>query len=488
MSALEKINHFVVLMLENRSFDHVLGYLRKTNPSVAGMPDSAFNFEDPVGKVSKVQVSRASTMALPFDPSHEFPEVQVQLYGPGQGVGTTPAMSGFICSSVSAGGPRARQVMECFQPDQLPVLTALARAYGIVNYWYSPMPGPTWPNRFFVHAGTCGGLTESPGKRASMLGFQFKAGTIFDRLGAAGLNWRVYHTDIPQVLGIRSIRKHFLGRTHFRKFDEFDADVANGDLPAYTFIEPHYDVFNDFVEGDSMHPHNDVAQGERLIKQVYEALRNSRLWDDTMLIITFDEHGGFYDHVAPPTTLPTGDDTRYATKRHGFKFDRYGVRVPAIVVSAFTAAGTVVGASPGARSTTFDHSSIPATLEKRFGLAALTKRDAMANTLEAFVNLDVARDRDAPERLPAAKSVRRATGALRARRLGVAATRRAPLTKQQDAFLGLVMAVDAQTRPGVGRAVTIAALAPRTRGAADAYARRVQARVMANRARNRVLV
>jgi len=216
MSALDRINRFVVLMLENRSFDHALGYLRKINPAVAGMADSDFNYEDPVRQLDKVLVSRATTSALSFDPSHEYPEVQIQLYGPAKGgKANKPAhpapMSGFICSSASPGGARAKQVMECFQADQLPVLTALAQAYGLVNYWYSPMPGPTWSNRFFVHAGTCGGLTESPGKLASIAGFDFKSGTIFERLAGAGLGWRVYHTDTPQILGIQSMRKHYLG-------------------------------------------------------------------------------------------------------------------------------------------------------------------------------------------------------------------------------------------------------------------------------------
>jgi phospholipase C len=373
--------------------------------------------------------------------------------------------------------------MECFQADQLPALTALGQLYGIVNYWYSPMPGPTWPNRFFVHAGTCGGLTESPGKLATIAGFDFKAGTIYDSLVDSGLGWRVYHGDMPQVLGIRSIRKHYVGSTHFRVLSEFQADAVAGDLPEYTFIEPRYDVFNDYRDGNSMHPLDDVAHGEQLVKDVYEAIRNSTLWKDTMLVVTFDEHGGFYDHVSPPTAPPTGDDTRYATKGRGFKFDRYGVRVPAIVVSAYTAAGTVIGKDSDSEEDIFDHCSILATIEKRFGLKPLTKRDAKANTLELLLNLDVPREQDAPGKLPAVKKPPRAAPAIRARRLGVAAARQAPLTKQQEAFLGLVVAIDAQTRVGGSRVASIAAAAPRTKSAADAYAKRVQARVLAGRAR-----
>ncbi|MGH8765974.1 MAG: alkaline phosphatase family protein, partial [Burkholderiales bacterium] len=401
-SALDRINRFVVLMLENRSFDHVLGYLRKLNPAIAGMADTDFNYEDPVGQTRKVLVGRARNTALSFDPGHEFPDVQQQVRGPA----AAPApMSGFISSSAGPGGAYAEEVMGCFQADQLPVLSALARGYGLANYWYSPMPGPTWPNRFFAHAATSGGLTESPGTLDSIGGYDFPAGTIYDRLAAKSLGWRVYHGDTPQIMGIKSIRRHYLNPSRFRSLDKFQRDAAAGDLPEYTFIEPVYDAFNDFSGGNSMHPLNDVARGEQLVKDVYEAMRASRLWMDTMLIVTFDEHGGFYDHLLPPGATPTGDDTRYATPGRGFRFDRYGVRVPAIVVSAYTSPGTVIGTDANAAGAVFDHSSILATVEKRFGLESLTLRDAGANTLETFLDLGAARGRDAPAKLPVVKKI-----------------------------------------------------------------------------------
>lgn len=492
MASLNRIGHIVVLMLENRSFDHVLGYLKKTSPDVAGMADSDFNYEDPVKQVRKVQVSRATRSALLFDPSHEYPEVQVQLYGPGAKGGSRrpkkkAAMSGFICSSAAPGGKRAKDVMECFQPNQLPILTTLAAQYGIINYWYSSIPGPTWPNRFFVHAGTSGGLTESPGTAASILGFEFKSGTIYDRLTAARKDWRVYHTDVPQVIGIRKLRKHYISGSHFRQFGQFRKDVAKNDLPEYSFIEPDYDVFNDFVDGNSMHPRNDVANGERLVKEVYEAIRGSDLWGKTMLIITFDEHGGFYDHISPPPAVATGDDTRYATKGRKFKFDRYGVRVPTIVVSPYTAAGTVVGRKPDDGKDVFDHCSILSTVEKRFGLAPLTRRDATANTLETLLNLDVARDEDAPKKLPSVKALSRRPSAIRRRvGLGIRAAAEKPLTKQQEAFLGLAIACDMEMRAASGqRGIAVTPVAPRTKAAAASYAKTVQARVLAHRSRRR---
>lgn len=173
--------------------------------------------------------------------------------------------------------------------------------------------------------------------------------------------------------------------------DDFTDDVNSGDLPEYTFIEPKYDTGNNYVNGNSMHPLNDIRKGELLIKQVYETLRNSPLWDKVMLVVTFDEHGGFYDHVSPPAVVPTGDDTRYANPEHPFTFDRLGVRVPAVVVSAYTQKGAVIGTDANNAATRFDHTSILATVSKLFGLRSLTKRDGNANVLDIALNLDTPR-------------------------------------------------------------------------------------------------
>ncbi len=180
----------------------------------------------------------------------------------------------------------------------------------------------------------------------------------------------------------------------------FIEDVQNAALPAYTFIEPQYDTGENYAGGNSMHPLNDVRLGEQLVKLVYETLRQSDYWQDTMFIITFDEHGGFFDHVAPPKALPTGDDTNYSNKDHPFAFNLLGVRVPAIVVSAFTAARTVIGdvKNPDDPTTIFDHTSILRTVELCFGLQPLTARDQGANSLDVALNLSSPRQ-DAPPQL-----------------------------------------------------------------------------------------
>jgi len=382
---IDNINHFLVLMLENRSFDHLLGSLQAQNGPAA--------------------------YAMPFDPGHEFVDVQIQLYGqaPGSdraaGPRINPApMTGFVDSALQAAKDpsQASLVMQGFQAAQLPVLMALASEFAVFNYWHSSLPGPTWPNRFFVHAATSGGLTDSPDTASGLAGFTFPGQTIYQRLEAAGKSWFIYHDGLPQTAGIDHLRLEFLDifTQKFREMDCFEGDLRADTLPEYIFIEPSYDTGHQSVNGNSMHPLNDVRKGELLIKRVYEALRASRYWADTMLIITCDEHGGFFDHVPPPSAVPPGGDQRYADPANHFDFDLLGVRVPAIVVSAYTAKQTVIGATP---QESFDHTAILKTIEKRFALPWMTERDKAASTLEAALNATAPRISadEAPMTLPA---------------------------------------------------------------------------------------
>jgi phospholipase C len=401
------IKRFVVLMLENRSFDHLFGYLRSGNAKVIGLTGDESNQKDPNSPADPaIKVSRASSFVMRFDPGHEFYDVQIQLYGPLKDTdpGLPPianppnqpaAMTGFIASATQAVDYSGDEnlVMECFQPDQLPVLTTLANEFALFNFWYSALPGPTWPNRFFVHAATSGGLSDSPTTAQILTGFSFQNGTIYDKLNQAEKSWCIYHDGLPQTAGISSLRGEYLDpfTEKFQDIDDFFEDVRKGELCDYNFIEPRYDTGNNYLDGNSMHPLNDIRKGEDFVKRVYEALRNSQYWSDTMFIITFDEHGGFYDHQPPPAAVSTGDDSRYANTAYAFLFNQFGVRVPAIVISAYTAKGTIIGADTSDPSTVFDHSSILATVEKLFGLTPMTKRDAVANTLEVALNLETPR-------------------------------------------------------------------------------------------------
>ncbi len=409
-SALDPIRRFVVLMLENRSFDHLLGLLTAEMPAIDGVAEGReSNTASPAGGPPQVAaVRKLSDFAMSFDPSHEFDDVQRQLFGSGPSTsGAQPTMGGFLESAIDAAnkqhvGADATRIMECCLPTQASPIATLARQFAVFNYWFSPLPGPTWPNRFFVHAATSGGLKDSPSTARILAGFHFKNHTIYDTLGASGRDWRIYHGGLPQCVGIDSLRLSYIDpfTRHFRDFGHFEDDVRHDRLPDYTFIEPNYDTGGSFKRGDSMHPLNDLRAGELLVKRIYDALRNSpRYWAETMFVITFDEHGGFYDHVPPPRARPTGDDDTYNDPSRPFAFDRYGVRVPTLAVSAYTAPGTIIGASRDDPRTWFDHASILATVEKRFGLAPLTQRDRYANTMDAVINLSSART-DAPLHLP----------------------------------------------------------------------------------------
>jgi phospholipase C len=458
------INRFVVLMLENRSFDHLFGYLRATNPKIVGLTGSEFNQKDPNSPSDPpIKVSRASSFVMRFDPGHEYYDVQVQLYGPLKGMDPSlpplanvprdPAvMTGFIASATQAvdfSGDE-NQVMECFQPDQMPVLTALAAEFALFNFWYSSLPGPTWPNRFFIHAATSGGLTDSPSTGQILAGFSFANGTIYERLEQGGKGWCIYHDGLPQTAGLSTLRDEYVNpfTKKFQDIEDFFDDVKKGNLVDYSFIEPRYDTGNNYSAGNSMHPLNDIRKGEALVKQVYDALRNSPYWAETMLVITFDEHGGFYDHQPPPVTVPTGDDTKYSNSNYPFLFDHLGVRVPAIVVSAYTAKGTIIGTDPSQPAMVFDHSSLLATVEKRFGLAPLTKRDAAANTLEVAINLTTGRlaSGDALTTLPDPAPDAAVTGATTTAGI-FAASDKAALSANQKTMAALALACEMQITP-----------------------------------------
>lgn len=412
-----KIQHFVVLMLEGRSFDNLFGYLKQISPGVAGLTGSEYcNFPDPLTRQQPpVHVTPTAGFVMPFDPPHEFWDVQRQLYGPDPGRThgsnlkvTTALMNGFLycgneaASAINGIPNQGFRVMECFQPNEIPVLTALAQQFALFNHWHSSLPGPAWPNRFFIHAATSGGLSDSPATEQIVAGFSFKNGTIYDRLTAAGKGWRIYHDGLPQCVGINSLRSEYVNPfiDSFRNMNYFSVDVAADNLPEYTFIEPQY-AFGQ--TGNSMQPSSDIRNGEMLVKYVYETLRNSSCWDKVMFIVTFDEHGGLFDHMPPGPTVPTGDDQRYANPTNGFNFDRLGVRVPALVISAYTQRGTIIGTANPDNPYVFDHTSVLATVEKRFGLAPLTQRDATARSLEIALNRATPRllPSEAPTSLPA---------------------------------------------------------------------------------------
>src|ERR1017187_8442503 len=238
------IKRFVVLMLENRSFDHLFGYLKSVNPKVFGLNGTEFNQKDPNSPADPaIKVSRASSYVMTFDPGHEYYDVKIQLYGPlkdadpslpplaNPAVDPAP-MTGFIASATQAVDFSGDEdlVMECFQPDQLPVLTTLAGEFALFNFWYSSLPGPTWPNRFFIHAATSGGLTDSPTTSQIVAGFFFQNDTIYYWLRDAGKVWLIYPGGVPQAAGISSLPGKYVNplTDRFQAMDDFFDDVKKG--------------------------------------------------------------------------------------------------------------------------------------------------------------------------------------------------------------------------------------------------------------------
>src|ERR1019366_4250944 len=329
--------HVFVLMLENRSFDRMLGFSGLTGTNAAtGLPtriNGLSGIESNTFNDQAFAVSQGALDRMPADPGHEFSNVLLQLCGRGASYppgGAYPAInnSGYVASYVGSGGDSSPGVlMNCYSPTQLPVLHALAAEFVVCDNWHASMPGPTWPNRMFVHAASSSGLDHSPSiaeiaEWEAVDGFHFKNGTIFDALQAKGVRRCLYGgDDFPMVAALKGIHLDDI-----RHYSLFAGDLAQASYPyRYILIEPSYDVLHDYRAGSSQHPLADVTQGEALIKATYEAIRNSPAWESSVLIVTWDEHGGFYDHGGPPEAPAPGDaqpGDKY--NQYGFTFQRYG--------------------------------------------------------------------------------------------------------------------------------------------------------------------
>ena len=379
MAQLENIDHVVVLMLENRSFDSILGTLYAKSESFEGLSKDEFNLD---ANGVRVPVWNASgidevTMSIPDpDPGELWTDINTQLFGASDVPNPTPVptMDGFVRNYlVQKDGPQARNIMHYFERDQVPVIRTLAEEFGVCDHWFASAPCQTWPNRWFIHTGTADGRQNNDPL------YLPDVDTIYNRFEEAGNeSWKIYFHDIAQT---KTLPKLWPLADHFHFYSQFQIDCQTSQLPSYSFIEPRY--YADFGNPEcDMHPPSVVTLGEQLIADVYNHVRASALWTKTLLIITFDEHGGCYDHVPPPPAVPP------EAPKDGqiFAFDRYGVRVPTVIVSPYVLKGSVLrptGTVP------YDHTSVIATLRNRFGLGdPMTGRDAVAPDLESALSLD----------------------------------------------------------------------------------------------------
>jgi phospholipase C len=403
-SGLTSVNHVVVLMLENRSFDHMLGFLYtgqgNVSPSGAPFDGLAGTESNPDSTGAPVTVSRIEPAApnayfMPgADPGEGYMATNDQLFGSESAPSSSsdvPPMQGFVKDfNYTLGwqtregtwsivpGTVASNIMGCFTPDTLPVLSALARSYAVCDRWFAAVPTETLPNRAFACSATSQGHMDDKTRT-------FTAPSIFGLLGQHGVGWAIYGYDAEPLTQSTFTDIATAAGGTIGKFPDFQAAALAGTLPAFTFLEPSWGS-----TGNSQHPNYNVALGEQLIHDVYEALRGGPGWPQTLLIITYDEHGGCYDHVAPPFgAVPPDDDAG----EFGFDFTRFGVRVPAVLVSPLIQAGTVFRAPAGGPP--IDHTSILKTVQQRWNLPSLTARDAAAPGLGAVLTLAEPRTDDA---------------------------------------------------------------------------------------------
>ncbi|XP_062198066.1 non-specific phospholipase C4-like [Phragmites australis] len=403
----DKIKTVVVLIQENRSFDHMLGWMKSLNPEINGVTGAELNHAV-AGDASSpaVHFGDGSEYVDP-DPGHSFQAIYEQVYGDPYTWGNTapatkpgvvvPPMSGFAQQAEKEKAGMSRTVMNGFRPDAVPVYRELVREFAVCDRWFASVPSSTQPSRMFVHSATSHGLVSNDKK---MLRDGLPQRTIFDALHDAGRSFGVYYQFPPSVLFYRNMRQ----LKYFGKFHPYDIDFKRhckeGKLPNYVVIEQRY-LDLKLLPGNDDHPSHDVAEGQRLVKEVYEALRSGPQWHETLLVITYDEHGGFFDHVPTPIAGVPSPDGIVSAAPVSFNFDRLGVRVPALFISPWIDPGTVVHRPSGPEPTSqYEHSSIPATVKKIFNLKEfLTKRDAWAGTFDSVLTRATPRT-DCPEKLP----------------------------------------------------------------------------------------
>jgi len=384
---LDALKHIVVLMMENRSFDHMLGYARSAGWPIQGLKGTETN-KDSVGGV--VQVSNDANYAgdLTPDPGHSGFDSLTQLYGdPNTSVLQDPEMNGFVRSyQGKTGDPQAaHRIMKCFSPDRLPVLTRLAQQFCVCDGWFSSLPGPTFPNRAFMHAAT------SMGRVDMSIDWRKLSPTIYERLAENRLDSVIYYHDSTMASTFDGLAGN---PDFFGSFDDdFLAACADDDLPTYSFLEPRFANSpggngQAAFSASDQHPDHNVREGEALIQTTFKAIwGNTKVRNSTLLVIVYDEHGGTFDHASPPTAVnPDGKvwTNDGVSLDPSFDFTRLGVRVPAVLISPYISAGTI-------DHQIYDHTSIIATTFKLFlpdvENVNLTLRDKLAKTFDGNLTL-----------------------------------------------------------------------------------------------------
>ena len=453
-SGLNTFDHVVVLMLENRSFDNLLGYLYEDGvppgKQFEGLQDKVIEIPVPERAVDYkehkiVQPHKAKDYHQPYpDPGEVYQHVNTQLYNfinknnigvdagkmaPPYNIPNpqpeTPSMNGFVNDYINTlqalDGKEGSKynnpdfskysvIMQCYKPEQVNVLATLAKEFAVFDHWYCSVPSQTWCNRAFWHAGTSGGKVVNPlgegsaidsmEAMASWIKHVWDKKTLFHQMAESNISYAVYKGDIVSLTGLIhdpfKIDNPFYDKGTIKRYTDFENDINNGKLPQYSFIEPKF-----LLEHNDQHPSSvdstlfgrtkcgTVFLGEKLILDVYNTIKNSDQYrDKTLFIITHDEHGGCFDHVVPHSPVPPPE--KGMTGEKGFTFNRLGIRVPMVMVSAYIQKNTI-------ENNIFEHSSFIKTMCDKWGLEGLTERDKKAQSFEAIFSKQ---KRDFPELEP----------------------------------------------------------------------------------------
>lgn len=356
------IQSVVIVMMENRSFDHFVGsYSLLEGRSVDGLRNG---FTNPRPDGSLVASFRSGLRCVD-DPPHSWSAGHRQVDNGANDGFVSEYHSRLVNNGIDPA--LADEAMGYFTRADLPIHYALADEFALCQRWFSAVLGPTWPNRMYLNTAQSNGRMNND---LPPLTVGFTWPTIWDRLNDAGIDWKSYFGDLPFLFLWGRLRAQ---QNHFGRFEEFLDQARSGTLPAVCHIEPIYQFNSD-------HPPQDTALGQAFLSSILSSIAEGPQWARTMVILCYDEHGGFFDHVAPPIV---------ADERAADGFGQLGVRVPGIVISPYTKRGYV-------SSTLHEHSSVPAFLEWLFGLPPLTVRDANANYfLDTF---DLRRIRNADPR------------------------------------------------------------------------------------------
>jgi phospholipase C len=352
------IDHIVVVMMENRSFDHMLGALSL----VEGLPVDGLSGaeQNPTLDGQPVPIFPTDLYVHDEDPPHGWNSCHAQF--------NAGANDGFVREHQLDGAQDYAEVMGYYLREQLPVYHALIDEYVLCDRWFSSVMSSTWPNRFYLHCATSDGTQGND----AISGVP----SLFDQLAEAEISAGYYASGLPVVITYGTP----LSAPHVKVIQDFFAEAEAGTLPSFSIVDPVLTA--GATIGNDDHPPADVRDGQAFIASIYDALANSPQWDRCLLVVIYDEHGGFYDHVPPPLT----------TDEHP-GFEQLGFRIPAIVVGPQVHRGCVNG-------TVFDHVAVAATVAKRWGLEPLNARVAAAADLSSCIDPEAIANPRPPIPLP----------------------------------------------------------------------------------------